>query len=296
MKVLNFGSLNIDFVYDVDHFVTKGETISSSARHVFSGGKGLNQSLAFSRAGGCLHHAGLIGQDGLFLKELLVESGVDVTWVRVCEATPSGHAIIQRDASADNCILLHGGANLAVTSAFVDEVLAGFNKGDWLLLQNEISELAYCIKAAKARDMRIVLNPSPINEALLKADLAAIDCFVLNEIEAASLSGCQGTPDQLLAAMRGRFPQADIVLTLGERGSMFAGGDDLIRQSAYDVRTVDTTAAGDTFAGYFLAQLASGVSANVALDTAAKAAALAVSRPGASPSIPRIEEVMVFGR
>lgn len=224
MKILNLGSLNIDFVYDVDRFVTKGETISSSALNVFSGGKGLNQSLAFSRAGGNLCHAGLIGQDGLFLKDLLAKSGADVTWVRICESMPSGHAIIQRDASADNCILLHGGANMAVTGAFVDEVLAGFTKGDWLLLQNEISELAYCIKAAKARGMRIVLNPSPINEALLKADLDAIDCFVLNEIEAASLAGGQGMPDQLLAAMRRRFPQADIVLTLGERGSMFAGG------------------------------------------------------------------------
>ncbi|CAI9409447.1 Ribokinase [Pleomorphomonas sp. T1.2MG-36] len=296
MKILNFGSLNIDFVYDVDHFVSKGETISSNARHVFSGGKGLNQSLAFSRAGGHLHHAGLIGKDGLFLKELLVESGVDVTWVRTCEGTPSGHAIIQRDASADNCILLHGGANMAVTKAFIDEVLAGFSKGDWLLLQNEISELAYCITAARARGLRIVLNPSPINEALLKADLDAIDCFILNEIEAASLSGCQGTPNQRLVATRQRFPRADIVLTLGEKGSMFAAGDEQIQQPAYDVRSVDTTAAGDTFAGYFLALRASGAPAATALDTAAKAAAIAVSRPGASPSIPRIEEVMAFGR
>lgn len=307
MSMLNFGSLNIDFVYGVDHFVRKGETISSRELRVFPGGKGLNQSIALSRAGADVRHAGLIGEDGLFLRDLLAESGVDVSQVRVSETMRSGNAIIQNDSEGDNCIILYGGTNRAIDRAFVDEALAGYGEGDWLLLQNEISELPYIVERASAKGMRIVLNPSPADERLFELNLDAVDCFVLNEGEAAWLGGAGGGDGTggadagALRAMRRRFPRADIVLTLGERGSLLlrAGSDAdepdaIIRQKAYRVPTVDTTAAGDTFTGYLLAGLMQGKPAPEALDMAAKASAIAVSRPGAAPSIPTLAEVEAF--
>ena len=257
MRILNFGSLNIDYVYGVDHFAAKGQTITSHALDVFPGGKGLNQSIALARAGADVHHAGQVGRDGMFLRDLLESCAVGVTSVVVRDDVRSGNAIIQNDASGDNCIVLYPGANRAIDSDFVDQVLDGYGKGDWLLLQNEISELPYIVSRAKARGMFIVLNPSPADSRLDEVDLDAIGCFVLNEGEAAMLTGAEEDGETLIRAMRARFSQADIALTLGERGSMYLRGDHVVTQSAYLVDTVDTTAAGDTFTGYLLADLMS---------------------------------------
>ena len=161
-------------------------------------------------------------------------------------------------------------------------------------VQNEISELPYIVSRAKACGMFIVLNPSPADSRLDEVDLDAIGCFVLNEGEAAMLTGAEEDGETLIRAMRARFSQADIALTLGECGSMYLRGDHVVTQSAYLVDTVDTTAAGDTFTGYLLADLMSGEPIAHALDFAAKASALAVSRRGAAPSIPMREEVAVF--
>ena len=151
MKILNFGSLNLDYVYDVEHFVRKGETIASREMRIFCGGKGLNQSVALSKAGAPVYHAGLVGQDGGILREMLLSAGVHDELVRCLPDTPTGNAIIQRDATGDNCILLYGGANRMVTKEFVREVLEGFSAGDWLVLQNEISQIPYIVDLAYER-------------------------------------------------------------------------------------------------------------------------------------------------
>lgn len=294
MKILNIGSLNIDYVYDVEHFVARGETLSSACRSVFAGGKGLNQSIALGRAGAEVYHAGLIGSEGGFLRDLLAESGVDVGFVRTVDDCPTGHAIIQRASDGDNCIILFGGANRRVDEAFVDEVLEHFSEGDWLLLQNETSCLPYVIRAAKRRGMRVVINPSPADDLLFECPLELVDCFVLNEGEAERLSGRSGSVDRMLSAMRGRFPGASVVLTAGEDGSVCSEGDAVIAQAAFRTDAVDTTAAGDTFTGYYLAERARGTGVSDALRTASAAAALAVSRAGAAPSIPTRAEVEEF--
>ncbi|MDY2777878.1 MAG: ribokinase [Collinsella sp.] len=291
MKILNIGSLNIDYVYDVEDFVCKGQTISSSGQSVFAGGKGLNQSIALGRAGATVYHAGRVGLEGSFLKRMLAESGVNVDFVREVDGCPSGHAIIQRDHEGDNCIVLFGGANHRVDEAFIDEVLAGFGEGDWLLLQNETSSVGYAIEAAKRKGMWVVLNPSPMNESLLSCPLDQIDCFILNEGEASQISGCEGTHDELLDAVHERFPKAQVVLTVGSEGSLCRCGDEVVRCPALKVEVADTTAAGDTFAGYYLAELATGSSPSRALKVASVASAIAVSREGAAPSIPQRNEV-----
>lgn len=298
MKVLCFGSLNIDYTYRVDHFVKKGETLSSDSLKVFSGGKGLNQSVALAKAGAETFHAGTIGEDGRFLLELMEEAGVDTSCVTVSREVRTGNAIIQNDKEGDNCILLYGGANQAITRDQVDRVLERFGKGDYLVLQNEINELSYTMSQAHERGMQIVLNPSPMNEKIFDLPLEYADFFLLNEVEAGQLLKRECGPgtdmDELASALSARFPNAVIVLTIGSAGAIFSGKGKRFRQPVYKVKAVDTTAAGDTFTGYFIAGMINGMTEEEAMDMASKAAAIAVTRPGAAPSIPRLQEVEAF--
>lgn len=296
MKILNFGSLNIDYTYDVDHFVRGGETLSSKALHLFPGGKGLNQSIAASRSGADVWHAGAVGKsDGEFLLTQLNEAGVNTDYVKRLEV-PSGHAIIQRQPDGGNCILLFGGANQRITKEMTDEVLAHFEAGDFLILQNEISEVGYIMEKAAARGMQIVLNPSPMDEKIEALPLEKVNYFLLNEVEAESI--CPGesasAPEKLLQKMAKRFPQAKIVLTLGSKGSLYWDGEKVLPQACYQVKAVDTTAAGDTFTGFFIGGLCHGMEGSEALDWASKASAIAVTRAGAATSIPSKEEVDRF--
>ena len=295
MKVLCFGSLNIDYTYQVDHFVKKGETLSSDKLNVFSGGKGLNQSIALSRAGARTYHAGAVGEDGVFLLQQLEDAGVNTDCVAVLPDMRSGHAVIQNDREGDNCILLYGGANQAITRDQADRVLERFQAGDFLVLQNEINELDYIMERAAEKGMKIVLNPSPINEKILHLPLECVDYLVLNEVEAVQILGEEMSAaengQKLAEALRKRFTGAAVVLTLGAEGSVYMDENETVCQEAYRVQAVDTTAAGDTFTGFFIGALIRGRNHKEAMAEAAKAAAIAVTRPGASPSIPKLKEV-----
>ena len=216
MKILSYGSLNIDNVYTVDHFVRSGETMSSLKMEVFSGGKGLNQSIALAKSGVSVWHAGAVGKkDGDFLLEQLEEVGVHVELISKLPVK-TGHAIIQRNKEGQNCILLFGGANQQVTKEQVDDVMEQFSEGDFLILQNEISEIGYIMQKAHEKKMKIVLNPSPMDEKIFTYPLAYVDYFILNEIEARDLCGHDETGDELLELLAEKFPMAKIVLTLGE--------------------------------------------------------------------------------
>ena len=292
MKALCFGSLNIDYTYRVDHFVKRGETLLSENLQVFSGGKGLNQSVALGRAGVAVYHAGAIGEDGAFLLQQLQAAGVDTSCVDVRGDVRTGHAIIQNTPDGDNCILLYGGANQAIKRAQIDAVLARFERGDVLVLQNEINDLAYLMERAYARGLRIALNPSPMNEQIAALPLALVRWLLLNEVEAAQILGAAVTDGAAAAqALHERFPHSAIVLTMGKNGSYFCDGAQTLYQSAFPVTAVDTTAAGDTYTGFFLAGIMEDLPVQQAMALAAKAAAISVTRPGAAPSIPRREEV-----
>ena len=298
MKVLCFGSLNIDYTYKVDHFVKKGETLSAESLQVFCGGKGLNQSIALAKAGVDTCHAGAVGEDGVFLLEELQKAKVDTGCVAVRQDVRTGNAIIQNDREGDNCILLYGGANQAITKEQVDTVLEHFVSGDFLMLQNEINEIPYSMEQAHRKGMKIVLNPSPMNEKIFHLPLETVDYFLLNEVEAGQILGetkeNETDKAKLARALLDKFPKAAIVLTMGGDGAVYMDPKETIIQPVYKVHTVDTTAAGDTFAGYFIGGLLRGDSVRKAMDMASRAAAIAVTRQGAAPSIPLLSEVEQF--
>ena len=295
MKILNFGSLNLDMVYTVPHFAAPGETLSALRLETLCGGKGLNQSIAMARAGAQVWHAGCVGAaDGGMLVDELERAGVNTSLVRRLDC-PSGHAIIQVDQSGQNSILLFGGANRAITPEQVEQTLAQFAPGDLLVLQNEISSLPYLLAAAQERGLDVALNPSPMTDDLLELPLEAVRYFFVNEIEASQLCGGETDESRCLELLLERYPGSRVILTLGARGCVYQDAHRRLTAPARPVQAVDTTAAGDTFSGYFLACAASGAPVEQALDIATRAAAIAVCRRGAAPSIPAMEEILGCG-
>ncbi len=294
-RFLCFGSLNLDYTYRVSHFVRAGETLAASEVQTFCGGKGLNQSIALARAGGTVFHAGSIGQDGASLLEALSRAKVNTDFVTVLEQEKTGHAIIQTTADGENCILLFSGANRCVTKAQIDLVLERFDCGDMLVLQNEISEIPYLIRQAKNKGMRVAFTPAPMQEDVRSYPLEETDYILLNETEAAALAAAERsrktTADDLADRLSETYPNVHFVMTLGSAGALCFHGQERVFQSAFRVKAVDTTAAGDTFAGFFLQSIAAGKEIREALATAAKAAAVCVTRKGASPSIPDRKEL-----
>jgi len=293
MKVLNFGSLNLDYVYQVDHFVRPGETLAAGAQAVNPGGKGLNQSIALARAGARTYHAGCLGAGGEPLRVLLEENGVDTSLLLPVDEL-QGNAVIQVVPSGENCILLFGGSNRRVAPEQIDTALAAFGPGDWLVLQNEINGLPLIVDRAYARGMRIVLNPSPFDDSLRDVDFGKLSWLLVNEVEAEQLSG-SGDPERAWALLHARYERLSVLVTLGSAGSaayrVTENGAETARCAAFSVRAVDTTAAGDTYTGYFIGGLMEGLPLGECMRRASMASAIGVTRPGAAPSIPTKAEV-----
>ena len=187
MKILNFGSCNIDFVYKLDHIVTIGETETSNSMQVFPGGKGLNQSVALAKAGMEVYHAGCIGTDGEMLTDVLESNGVDISNIKKVDEK-TGHAVIQVSRNGDNSIFLYSGSNAKITEEFVDEVLDKFQKGDMLLLQNEINKIDYIIEKAYKKGMCIIFNPSPYNDEIKNLDFNMLSYIIIQNLKSLLLS------------------------------------------------------------------------------------------------------------
>lgn len=296
MKTVCFGSMNLDYTYQMDHMVRKGETQQSLHLQIFPGGKGLNQAIALKRAGADVSMAGCIGKDGDLLINTLKEAGINADNVCILDDQPTGHAIIQVDRSHDNCIITYGGANHAINQRLIDGVLSKMEKGDLLVLQNEISMIPQICKQAKEAGIRTAFTPAPVNTSLIDVPIGELDFLLCNEKEAAAISGLpdESSREEILKKLRLIAPQTTLIVTFGAYGALYIDTDEQFFQPAFPVSVKDTTAAGDTFAGYVLAGLQEGLSARQAMDLAARAAALCVSRPGASPSIPTRAEAESF--
>lgn len=289
MKVINFGSLNVDYVYKVDHFLQPGETCATLKREVCSGGKGLNQSVALAKADVPTYHAGYAGSDGKFLVELMKEKGVMTDYIRNSEES-NGHAIIQVDKSGQNCILLYPGTNHLLTEEYIEEVLASAEKEDVVLVQNETNLVGEIIKRAAQKGLRVAMNAAPMGEEVRSYPLEKLSWLFVNEIEGGMLSK-ETDLDKILETLNKNYPETEIVLTLGGDGVAVTGPDGSCRCSAFHVKPVDTTAAGDTFTGFYLEGRLNGKDMETSAKWASAASAIAIQRPGAADSIPSAVEV-----
>jgi len=292
MKVLVFGSLNIDLLFSVDHIVAPGETIGSVSFTRSAGGKGANQAAALAKAGLPVYMAGKIGRDGQFLLELLQSYGVNTDHVVQYEGA-TGQAVIQIDKNGQNAIVLNPGGNGEVTVEEIRATIAQFKAGDIIVLQNEIANLVQIMESANERGMRICLNPSPFNEKIEALPLDFVHWLFVNEIEGAALAKLPGnaTFEAILEKLVERFPTTEVILTAGKDGVFYGGGITRARSEIVKVPVVDTTGAGDTFTGFFLAAREKSMAIPQALAVACKAASIAVSRKGAMESIPKADEV-----
>lgn len=289
MKLLNIGSMNIDMVYAVDEFIQPGETKSSKSLQIGCGGKGLNQSIAASRAGNEVWHAGLVGNDGVFLLDELKENGVNVDLVSILNQK-NGHAVIQVNNEGQNCILLYRGTNGMFTKKNIDGIFEKFPDNNAVLLQNEINELPYIICQAKKHGHKIFLNAAPMDSNVLECPLELLDWLLVNEIEGRQIAGC-AEEHEIIPILSEKYPNLNVLLTLGSKGAVCKVGDDVVSIEALKVPVVDTTAAGDTFCGYFIYGILAGESVYDCLKTATSASAVCVSRPGAASSVPYRHEI-----
>lgn len=282
--IVNFGSINIDHVYKVPHFVTPGETLGSSELTTGLGGKGANQSVAIARSGGVVKHVGQVSNSDQWALKILKDSGVDTSGIKLVDQA-SGHAIIQVDSQGENAILLHGGANQSCDLKDLYRALGDAESVGYLLMQNECNGLSDAIELALDKGIKIALNPAPMSEVIKALPLHKLDTLIVNQVEAQALSA-QIDLDDIIDYFQAELPNTRVVLTLGREGVILLNGDNIIKVPAHTVDVVDTTGAGDTFVGYFLSSLVQGDDDAMALKKASAAAALAVTRAGAISAIP----------
>jgi ribokinase len=283
MTIHNLGSINVDHVHRVARLPGPGETVSDTGYLQGLGGKGVNQSLAAAAAGARVCHIGAVGADGGWIVERLEAAGIDVTGIATLPAA-TGHAIVCVDDRAENQIVIHGGANRALTEAQLAAALARARPGDWFLAQNETNLVAEGLAMAKATGLRTAYAAAPFDAAAAAGLIGSVDLIAVNEVEAGQL-----------AAELGEQVVPELLVTLGARGArLTAGGTAVTEVAAFAVEPVDTTGAGDCFLGWFLAARDCGTDAATALRQAAAAAAIQVTRPGAGDAIPSAAEVAAF--
>ncbi len=286
--IVVFGSINADLVARVEHLPHEGETQFALAYTVHAGGKGANQALAARCAGADVALVGAVGRDGHAAVALaaLAAAGVSLDGVARVDA-PTGIALIHVDATGRNTITVVPGANACAQAATVSE--ATLVPGATLLLQLEVplAEISALTTRARLRGVRTILNAAPAH-ALPAALLAAIDVLIVNEHEAAALAAplrLAGTPREFARALSARNG-GTIIVTLGANGAVACAGGEMLHAPAPTVTVVDTTGAGDAFAGAFAAALDRGYPLRGALARGVAGGTLACAREGAQASLP----------
>lgn len=289
MKILNFGSLNIDYIYQVKEFVVEGETIASTAFNKNIGGKGLNQAIALSRVSNNVYFAGKVGQDGKFLVNELYDNNVNTEYIGVSKKI-TGHAVIQVNDKGQNCIITHGGANHDMDKQYIDVVIEMFKKGDLLIIQNEVNMVDYIIQKAEHRGLKVIYNPSPLTSVIDNVDFNHLEYLVINLNEGKAITK-KTEPLEIIESLHSSYPKLKIILTASENGSYYKDEKESIFVPAHKVKAVDTTCAGDTYLGFFLGGIINKKGIKESMELATKAASIAIGRSGASRTIPTLDEL-----
>ena len=288
--IYNFGSINTDHVYRLGHFPSAGETLAATDYARGLGGKGANQSVALAKAGAAVRHIGAVGEDGLWMIERMQAAGVDCRHVEQGD-TPSGHAIINVDSEGENTIVLYPGANRTISPDHITQALSQAQAGDLLVMQNETAHQANTARFAQEQGLKLIYSAAPFEAKAVQEVLPYVWLLLLNAVEAEQLSAALGVALQDL-------PVPHVLVTRGADGAIWydleAGAQNAI--PAFKVSAVDTTGAGDTFAGYLTAALSEGLPQAAAMRLASAASALKVTRAGTADAIPTRAEVDAFLR
>ena len=283
--IFNLGSINADYFYDLPHLPGPGETLVATRMASGLGGKGANQSVAAALAGGDVRHIGCVGPDGSWAVDRLRDFGVDVRHVRVSD-TPTAHAIVMVDEAGENQIVIYPGANQEQDERSIAEALEGAGSDDWLMLQNETSHQVDAVRLAREKGLSVAYSAAPFDVQAIESVLPFVTLVIMNEVEAQQYADETGRVIKDL-------PVSYVLITKGKDGATWHDLDagKVLEVSAFQVDPVDTTGAGDTFAGYAVAGLAQGLPADIALKQASAAAALSTTKKGTADAIPTLAAV-----
>ncbi|EOZ7624010.1 ribokinase [Enterobacter mori] len=294
------GSINADHILNLETFPTPGETVTGNQYQVAFGGKGANQAVAAGRSGANIAFIACTGDDdtGERVRKQLVSDNIDVVPVSVVEGESTGVALIFVNAEGENVIGIHAGANAALTTERVEAQRAIINGADALLMQLEspVESVLAAAKIAHENHTTVVLNPAPAR-VLSDELLALVDIITPNETEAEKLTGIRVENDDDAARAAGALHDKGIgtvIITLGSRGVWVSANGEGRRVPGFKVKAIDTIAAGDTFNGALVTALLEGRAMDEAIRFAHAAAAIAVTRKGAQPSVPWRKEIDEF--
>ncbi len=282
-RVYNLGSINLDRTINVSHFPKPGETIDGKVFEDSLGGKGLNVSVALQKAGQSVVHIGAVNHNDKSLSDMLDRFEIDQTFVEKSDH-PSGQAYIFLDKEAENSIVVCGGANLAISHDHINQALENGSKDNWLVLQNETNGQAKAVEIALGKKMKVALVAAPFNAEMVIELLDKIDLLALNESEAKELETAFGKPVEKIGCPM-------ILVTKGAAGAVLITPNQTFKVDGKKVVPRDTTGAGDTFFGYFLACWIAKETPQICLELANAAAALAVQKNGAANSVPAMSDV-----
>ncbi|MGP0174480.1 ribokinase [Pseudomonas sp. NCHU5208] len=297
-KVLVVGSLNMDLIVRAPRLPRGGETLAGQAFATAAGGKGANQAVAAARLGAQVAMIGCVGADayGQQLRSGLIEEGIDCAGVETVDGVPTGIASILVDDAGQNAIVIVAGGNGALTPAHLEAQQHLLAAAQVLIVQLEVPDASVeaAMRVGREAGCTVILNPAPVAGPLPAHWYAMADYLIPNESEAAALTGMPVDSPQSAQLAAHSLLQAGacrVLITLGAQGVLYADAEQQRHFSVTPVQAVDTTAAGDTFVGGFAAALAAGQPLPAAIALGQQAAALAVTRPGAQPSIPYRHEL-----
>lgn len=297
--IIVIGSLNMDLVINAPRMPVIGESIIGGGFITAPGGKGANQAVAAARLGGQVTMVGCLGNDvfGSSLLKNLKDNNINIENVKILEGVSTGIAVIVL-VSGDNFIVVDPGANAMLTPEHIESLDEQIGRSDIMLVQLEIpiETVERAITMAKRHGVKVLLNPAPAR-SLPDSLLSKVDIFTPNESECGIVTGIQAeSVDSASMAVKyllGKgIPQ--VVITMGAKGVVYNKGSNIIHKPAYRVNVVDTTAAGDSFSGALSVALSQGKGIDEAVDFASAVGALTVTKKGAQPSLPTLEEVNAF--
>ena len=286
MTIYNLGSINVDHLYMLERIPKPGETLSSLETHITIGGKGLNISVAAHRSGADVRHIGVVGSADPSVLDMIAGLGLDRALISQVDVQ-TGHAIIYVDENSENSIVVHGGANHCFSESQIRTALSSAQPNDWLVLQNETNANEIGISIAREKGMKIALVAAPFNAKKMPEQIKKVDLVSMNKTESELFEVISGTSI-------GNLKSIDFLITYGADGAVFLSDGVTQRIAAHKVHSIDTTGAGDTFFGVFMAHYTGRGCVKTALKKANAAAAIIVQRRGVASVVPSQKEIDTF--